>query len=99
MRCSKSLYFNDLELDGISKKLSKTSFSRCPYVIIPVKAFDNANNIIGKNSTQIPFGHYTIATKERAEIFLRMFSYFGFCSEKHQHDVLEILKIIRENAF
>jgi len=84
---------------SIEKQQHATSFQPMLYVIVPVQAFDNANDIIGKNSTQMPLGYYTITTKKRAENFLKIFSYFGLCSEKHQHDVLEILKIICDNAF
>lgn len=84
---------------SIQKQQYATGAQPMLYVIIPVQAFENANDIIGNNSSKTPFGYYTITTKEKAENFLKIFSYFGFCSEKHQHDVLEILKIIRDNAF
>lgn len=84
---------------SIQKQQYATGVQPMLYVIIPVQAFDNAKDIVGNNSSKIPLGYYTIASKEKAEIFLKILSYFGFCSEKHQHDVLEILKIICDNAF
>ena len=84
---------------SIQKQQYATGVQPMLYVIIPVLAFDNGISIIGKTSTEITHGIYTISTKERANLFLKIMSYFGFCSEKHQHDVLEILKIIKEKAF
>ena len=83
---------------SIQKQQYATGVQPMLYVIIPAAAFDNADKIIGQDSSETPYGFYTIATKEKAGYFLKIFSYFGLCSERHQHDVLEILKIIRDNA-
>ena len=84
---------------SISKQQYAAGVQPMLYVIIPLQAFDNANKILGNNSSSIPQGIYTVSTKEKAKNFLKIMSYFGLCSENHQHDVLEILKIIKEHAF
>ncbi|MCR5046464.1 MAG: R.Pab1 family restriction endonuclease [Treponema sp.] len=84
---------------SIQKQQYATGVQPMLYVIMPAQSFDNANDIIGKTSSQTPFGYYTISTKERAARFLKVILYFGLCSERHKHDVLEILKIIQNYAF
>lgn len=95
---------NDVENEmyteiSIQKQQYATGVQPMLYVIIPILAFDNGSKIIGNTSSEVTHGIYTVSSKEKANNFLKMISYFGFCSQKHQHDVLEILKIIRDKAF
>lgn len=94
---------NDVENElfteiSIQKQQYATGVQPMLYVIIPISAFDNGNKILGNTSSTITHGIYTVSTKEKAKNFLKIMSYFGLCSEKHHHDVLEILKIIMNNA-
>lgn len=84
---------------SIQKQQYATGVQPMLYVIAPIGAFDNGKEILGNNSSTIPYGVYTVSTKDKACNFLKIMSYFGLCSEKHNHDVLEILKIIRDKAF
>lgn len=84
---------------SIQKQQYATGVQPMLYVIVPILAFDNGKRIIGETSSVISHGLYTVDTEEKANYFLKIMSYFGLCSEKHHHDVLEILRIIRDNAF
>lgn len=68
------------------------------YLNIPINSFENKNKIISHTSSQTPFGILKLDINGK-DIIINLIKIFGFCSNKHQHDIIEILEIIKNNAF
>ena len=68
------------------------------YLIVPASAFDNSEDVIGNTSVATPFGivHFDAENKN---VVSTLFNCFGMLSSAHNHDVIEILKVIMRNCF
>lgn len=82
----------------IQKQQYATGTQPMLYLIVPMNAFDNAENIIGYTSSQTPNGLISFDVSMK-NLVLSLFICFGMCSKSHNHDIKEILKIIIKNAF
>lgn len=82
----------------ISKEKQQNASSIQPmlYINIPVLEFNNKDKLIGNTSEEEKYGILKI-DKNKVELIKNIFICFGMCSKSHHHDVLEILKLIREN--
>ncbi len=80
----------------ISKQQFATGVQPMVYLNIPISEFENGSKLIGNNSKNIPYGLFKIDGR-RVELFKNLFICFGMCSKKHNHDILEILKLIKNN--
>ena len=81
---------------SIEKQQYATGVQPMLYVNIPVTEFDNEKLIIGNTSVDEKYGILTI-NKDNFDVIKNIFICFGMCSSAHHHDILEILKIIRDN--
>lgn len=81
---------------SIEKQQYGTGVQPMLYINIPVVEFENSDKIIGNTSKKEKFGILRI-NKEKIDIIKNVFICFGMCSSSHHHDILEILKIIKNN--
>ncbi len=82
----------------IQKQQYATGVQPMLYMDIPMLEFLNSNEIIGNNSSKIKYGILRL-DKHNIDVIKNLFLCFGMCSSAHNHDVLEILKKIREDVF
>ena len=82
----------------IEKQQYATGIQPMLYLDIPISSFINSNEIIGNTSAHIKYGILNF-NKELKDLILNLFICFGMCSKSHNYDVLEILNIIKTNAF
>lgn len=77
----------------IQKQQYATGVQPMLYLDIPVNAFSNSEDIINKTSSETPYGivHFDSSLKET---IFNIWICFSMCSESHNHDVKEILKVI-----
>ena len=68
------------------------------YTIIPVVEFTNSNDIIGHTSAETKYGILKLNSTNK-DIIENIFICFGMCSASHHHDVIEILKLIKDAIF
>lgn len=68
------------------------------YLNIPINSFENKDEIIGHTAKQTPFGILKFDYNNK-NILINTIKLLASCSNKHQHDITEILKIIKNNAF
>ena len=68
------------------------------YLDIPVRAFVNSKEIINHTSAETPVGilHFD---ESYNDLIADLLVCFGMCSQSHNHDVKEIIKVILKNAF
>ena len=81
---------------SIEKQQYATGVQPMLYVNIPISDFENADKLIGNTSKNEKYGILRI-DKERKNLIKDIFVCFGMCSKSHQHDILEILKSIRDS--
>ena len=65
------------------------------YVCLPVTSMDFERNPIGRILDQKESASWVI-TEEEARLSIELFKMFGMLSEKHRHDVLQIMKTLFE---
>jgi hypothetical protein len=82
----------------IQKQQYATGTQPMLYLIVPVDAFDNANDIIGYTAKKTPRGIVSFSESNKNIIFDLLIC-FGMCSASHKHDIQEIIKVIIKNAF
>jgi hypothetical protein len=63
------------------------------YYCIPILAFKDGQEIIDKTSKEKPSLLYVI-NKDNIQNFINLMKIFGMASERHNHDTVEILKLI-----
>jgi len=63
------------------------------YFCIPIMSFINSSSLLGKSSKSHDFFTYIINTNN-SENLLNLMRIFGMASERHNHDIIEIIKII-----
>ena len=78
---------------SIQKQMYASGVQPMVYLTIPIKNFDNYNEMIGKNSDEIHEAILNI-NKDNLSVIVKLFQYFGICSWKHKHDVLSIIRAI-----
>ena len=82
----------------IEKQQYATDVQPMLYLIVPVKEFVNSNDIINHTSSETPNGILFFDATSKGIIF-ELLTCFGTCSESHNHDIKEIIKVIIDNAF
>lgn len=82
----------------IQKQQYATGVQPMLYLIVPVIAFDNNERIVNHTSSETPCGVLTFDNSLKSTVFDLLIC-FGMCSSAHNHDVLEIIKVIMKNAF
>lgn len=82
----------------IQKQQYATGVQPMVYVDVPVNAFINKDDIINHTSKDTPFGNINFDSSFKNVIF-NLFLCFGMCSQAHNHDVQEILKVIINNTY
>lgn len=80
---------------SIQKQQYATGIQPMIYFCIPFKAFMNSLNLNGKSSTQDDKLEYVI-NKNNVSNLINLMKVFGMASKRHNHDVIEILKIFLE---
>lgn len=83
---------------SIQKQQFGTGTQPMLYVDIPVLEFSNSSDIVGNTSTKTPYGILKI-DKENKDMIKDIFLLFGMCSSSHHFDVIEILKLIKDNVY
>ena len=68
------------------------------YLDIPVREFANSNDIVGRTSKITPYGVLNVNV-DKTSLIKDIFLCFGLCSASHKHDILEILKLIKQDVF
>lgn len=63
------------------------------YLCFPITELDNAKDIIGRTAKSKELSTFTI-DKNNISLFLEMLKIFGTLSASHNHDILEIIKVI-----
>ena len=82
----------------IQKQQRASGVQPMVYVNIPVNDFENSENIIGNTTASVKHGILKIDIN-KIDVITNIFMCFGMCSSNHHHDVLEILKLIRDNCY
>ena len=82
----------------IQKQQYATGIQPMLYLIVPVTAFDNSQDVVNHTSVATPYGVVSFGDKNR-NVIRALFTCFGMLSSDHKHDVIEILRIIQKNCF
>lgn len=78
---------------SIQKQQYATGVQPMVYVSIPVVILDNASELIGVKAKSE--SRFILSIDEKNSLyFLDIFRIFSMCSRAHQHDVIEILKLL-----
>lgn len=84
---------------SIQKQQYATGVQPMVYLSIPLLCLDNGNFCIGKTfgelTEDMKEGKFTICESNK-NYFVNLFKIFSFCTERHKHDVGEILTLIKE---
>lgn len=80
---------------SIQKQQYATGVQPMVYFCIPLKTFKNSSNLYGRSSISGDKLIYVINETNMANLILMM-KVFGMASKRHNHDVVEILKILLE---
>jgi len=80
---------------SIEKQQYATGVQPMVYLTIPLPSFFNFNDLINKTSREISCAKWELK-KTNSKMITDLFRFFGLCSFKHKHDILEILKLINE---
>jgi len=78
---------------SIQKQQYASGVQPMVYFCIPLKSFNNYKNIIGRPSISGDSLTYII-NKENSKVLFDMFKIFAMCSERHNHDITEIIKVL-----
>lgn len=82
---------------SIQKQQYATGVQPMLYMSIPILCLKDGKKYIGKTAKDFinnPYGIFVL-NKENKKYILNTFRLFGICSQKHKHDVNEILKLIQ----
>ena len=82
---------------SIQKQQYATGVQPMLYMSIPIFCLKDGKQYIGKTAKDFasnPYGTFVINEKNK-DYILNTFRLFGICSQKHKHDVNEILKLIQ----
>ncbi len=82
----------------IQKQQYATGIQPMLYLIVPATAFDNSEEVIDHTSVATPFGIIHFGAENKS-VVSKLFICFGMLSVAHNHDVLEILKVILKNCY
>jgi len=63
------------------------------YFCIPIKSFKNSTKFLGRPSISGDCLIYVIR-RDNVQVLLNLMKVFGMASERHKHDIIQILKII-----
>lgn len=77
----------------IQKQQYATGVQPMVYLIAPVDAFSNKEDIINHTSKQTPRGT-VVFDKSSKDFIFNLILCFGMCSNSHNHDIKEILNVI-----
>lgn len=80
---------------SIEKQQYATGVQPMVYFCIPLKAFKNSSDILGKSSVSGDKLIYVI-NKTNVQNLIFMMKVFGMASKRHNHDVVKILEILLE---
>lgn len=80
----------------IQKQQYATGVQPMVYLNVPVSAFKNGSEIIGKTSKEIPEGKLVFDACF-GKLMLSLLVGFGMCSKSHNHDILSIIDVILKN--
>jgi len=80
---------------SIQKQQYASGVQPMVYFCIPLKSFKNYSGLIGKSSVSGDKLIYVIS-KTNVLNLVRMMKVFGMASKRHNHDIVEILKILLE---
>lgn len=80
---------------SIEKQQYASGVQPMVYFCIPLKAFKNSSDLQGKSSVSGDKLEYVI-NKTNVSNLIDMIKVFGMASERHNHDIVEILKILLE---
>lgn len=80
----------------IQKQQYATGVQPMVYLNVPISAFKNGDEIIGKTSKEIPEGKL-VFDANFGKLMLSLLIGFGMCSKSHNHDILSIIKVILKN--
>lgn len=78
---------------AIEKQQYATGVQPMIYFCIPIKSFANFSNLIGRPSVSDDILEYVI-DKNNVNILLDMLKVFAMSSKRHNHDMIEIIKIL-----
>jgi len=80
---------------SIQKQQYASGVQPMVYFSIPIENFENKNSIIGRTSREVEYAKLVLDETNK-EVILKMFVFFGMCSDRHKHDVVSILNLINE---
>lgn len=78
---------------SIQKQQYASGVQPMVYFCIPLKSFKNYKDIVDRPSTPKDSLTYVI-NKKNANVLFDMFKIFAMCSKRHNHDIVEIAKIL-----
>lgn len=82
----------------IQKQQYATGTQAMLYLVVPVIAFDNSRDIINHTSAETEKGILSFDASSKELVFSLLIC-FGMCSRSHNHDIKEILQVIKRKAF
>lgn len=83
---------------SIQKQQHASSVQPMLYFSIPISALSDYEKMVGKTANDINFDYTTLVIdNSNKNIILNLFKLFGICSDKHKHDIEEILRLLVEN--
>jgi len=78
---------------SIQKQQYASGVQPMVYFCIPLRSFKNYSDVMGRPSTSSDSLTYII-NKKNAEVLFNIFKIFAMCSKRHNHDIVEIAKIL-----
>jgi len=80
---------------SIQKQQYASGVQPMVYFCIPLKAFENSSDLLGKSSVSGDKLAYVISKANTLNLIFMM-KVFGMASERHNHDIVKILKVLLE---
>lgn len=78
---------------SIQKQQYASGVQPMVYLTIPILAFANHEKMIGKSANELTSGALWQVGHDEKDIIFNLFEFFGMCSVRHKHDVVEILNL------
>lgn len=80
---------------SIQKQQYASGVQPMVYLSIPVENFVNKSSLIGRTSREVEYAKLVLDETNK-DVVLKLFVFFGMCSNRHKHDIVSILNLIND---